>query len=148
MATIRDIFQQHGPGYIERYGDKMPGSHKKVIKSISNCRTGECGVAVYSCTKCSEIHHGLLSCGNRHCPTCQHLKTVQWTERLMKNKLPTHSFLATFTVPEGIRSFMRSHQRDAYDALFKCSSDAIKKLASDPKHIGGDVPGFFGVLHT
>ncbi len=148
MTTIRNIFQEHGPGYIEKYADRMPNNHKKVINAISNCRTGECGVAVYHCKECSEVHRSPLSCGNRHCPTCQHLKTFQWTERVMKNKLPTHSFLATFTVPEGIRSFIRSHQKEAYDALFKCSSEAMKKLTSDPKHIGGDVPGFFGVLHT
>jgi len=33
-------------------------------------------------------------------------------------------------------------------ALFAASSGAIKALATDPRHIGGDVPGFFGVLHT
>jgi hypothetical protein len=36
----------------------------------------------------------------------------------------------------------------AYSALFNASSEAIKKLAADQKHIGGDLPGFFGVLHT
>ncbi|MGH7929171.1 MAG: IS91 family transposase, partial [Candidatus Binatia bacterium] len=50
--------------------------------------------------------------------------------------------------PQQLRSFMRQNQRLAYSALFKASSDAIKKLAPDPKHIGGDLPGFFGVLHT
>jgi hypothetical protein len=43
---------------------------------------------------------------------------------------------------------MRQHQRAGYSALFKASSDALKKLALDQKHIGGDLPGFFGVLHT
>ncbi|MCP4096735.1 MAG: transposase, partial [Planctomycetaceae bacterium] len=145
---IREIFHRHGPDYIRQYGDRMPGIHKKAINDICNCRTGECGMAVYSCVECGEIHHGPLSCSNRHCPTCQHLKTIKWTERAVKNKLPVHYFLATFTVPEGIRRFIRSHQKEAYDALFKSSSEAVKKLAADPKHIGGDVPGFFGVLHT
>src|SRR5262245_20790758 len=36
----------------------------------------------------------------------------------------------------------------AYSALFKSSSEAIKKLAPDPHYIGADLPGFFGVLHT
>jgi hypothetical protein len=58
------------------------------------------------------------------------------------------AFLITFTVPEPLRSFMRQNQRLAYAALFKASSQAIKKLARDQKHIGGDLPGFFGVLHT
>jgi hypothetical protein len=56
--------------------------------------------------------------------------------------------MITFTVPETIRSFFRSNQQIAYDALFKVSSESMKKLAKDDKFIGGDVPGFFGVLHT
>lgn len=54
----------------------------------------------------------------------------------------------TFTVPEQLRPFMRKNQRVAYSALFKTSSDSIKKLALDQHYIGADLPGFFGVLHT
>jgi hypothetical protein len=32
--------------------------------------------------------------------------------------------------------------------MFKASSETIKKLALDEKYIGGDLPGFLGVLHT
>jgi hypothetical protein len=56
--------------------------------------------------------------------------------------------MLTFTVPQQIRPFMRSHQRLAYSALFAASSLAMKKLAPDPKFIGADLAGFFGVLHT
>jgi len=56
--------------------------------------------------------------------------------------------MITFTVPQQIRRFIRSHQRLCYAALFRASADTIKKLATDPKYIGGDLPGFFGVLHT
>jgi len=66
----------------------------------------------------------------------------------MNRQLPGHHFMITFTVPEEIRRFIRSHQREAYSALFKASSEAIKKLANDGRHMGGDLPGFFGVLHT
>ncbi len=56
--------------------------------------------------------------------------------------------MITFTVPLELRLFIRSHQRICYSALFKASSDTLKKLALDEKYIGGDLPGFFGVLHT
>lgn len=56
--------------------------------------------------------------------------------------------MLTFTVPDILRTFLRSHQRIGYSALFAASSTAIKRLAADPKFIGGDAPGFFGVLHT
>ncbi len=56
--------------------------------------------------------------------------------------------MITFTVPESIRMFIRSHQRVCYSSLFKASSETMKVLALDPKYMGGDLPGFFGVLHT
>jgi len=65
-----------------------------------------------------------------------------------ERQLPGHHFMITFTVPQQLRPFIRSHQRVCYAALFKASSDTIKKLAADEKYIGGDLPGFLGVLHT
>jgi hypothetical protein len=56
--------------------------------------------------------------------------------------------MITFTVPECIRSFIRSNQRLAYAAMFAASSQTMKKLAHDKKFIGADLHGFFGVLHT
>ena len=65
----------------------------------------------------------------------------------MKRQLPGHHFLLTFTVPEILRRFIRKNQRVAYSALFKASSEAMKKLALDEHYVGGDLPGFFGILH-
>jgi hypothetical protein len=56
--------------------------------------------------------------------------------------------MITFTVPQNLRRFIRRHQRLCYAAMFAASSQTIKKLAADQKYIGGDMPGFFGVLHT
>ena len=56
--------------------------------------------------------------------------------------------MVTFTVPEQLRRFMRSQQKDTYSAFFIASSAALKKLSADEKFIGGNLPGFFGVLHT
>ena len=66
----------------------------------------------------------------------------------MQRWLPAHHFMVTSTVPEPLRRFIRSHQRVACSALFKASSQALETLARDERHIGGDLPGFFGVLHT
>ena len=35
-----------------------------------------------------------------------------------------------------------------YSALFEASSEALRLLAADPKFVGTDRIGFFGVLHT
>ena len=42
----------------------------------------------------------------------------------------------------------RSHQRVVYSALFEASSEALRTLAADPRFVGTDRLGFFGVLHT
>lgn len=148
MTTINEIFRTFGPEYLERYAENMPKTHRKVIEAITGCRTEACGLALYQCESCGESHLVCRSCGNRHCPTCQHHKTRQWLEKQIKRQLPGHHFLLTFTVPETLRRFIRKNQRMAYSALFKASSEAIKKLALDQHYIGGDLPGFLGVLHT
>jgi hypothetical protein len=101
-----------------------------------------------TCTQCGEPHWTFRSWGNRHCPQCQHQKGQAWLAARLQQALPGHHFLLTFTVPEALRPFLRSHQRAGYGALFAASADAIKTLARDAKHLGGDLPGFFGVLHT
>jgi hypothetical protein len=148
MTSIREIFTTFGPEYLQRYATTMPRGHRKVIDAMTACRTEACGIAFYQCDGCAEPQQFFVSCGNRHCPTCQYSKTQQWLQKQITRQLPGHHFLITFTVPEQLRSFMRQHQRACYSALFKASSEAIKKLALDRKHIGGNLPGFFGVLHT
>ena len=56
--------------------------------------------------------------------------------------------MVTFTLPEELRRVIRSHQKIAYKAFFDTSSATLKTLSTDEKYIGGDLPGFFGVLHT
>src|SRR5207245_6506375 len=148
MTSVNDIFRSFGPEYLQRYANSMPKTHLKVIDAMIACRTEACGLALYQCESCSASHQLYRSCGNRHCPTCQQHKTRQWLEKQINRKLPTHHFLFTFTVPENLRPFMRKNQRAAYSALFKTSSEAIKKLAPDQHYLGADLPGFFGVLHT
>ena len=148
MGTISEIFRTYAPEYLKLYGDAIPMDHKKVIAAMINCKTEENGSLIYECADCGEKHLLFRSCGNRHCPQCQYHKSRQWLERQLKRQLPGHHFMMTFTVPQEIRDFIRSHQRIAYAAMFAASAEAMKKLAEDPKYIGADLPGFFGVLHT
>ena len=60
----------------------------------------------------------------------------QWLDKQLKRQLPGHHFMLTFTVPQELRPFLRSHQRIGYSALFTASSEAIKRLATDPLTAG------------
>ena len=148
MGLLQDLFRTHGPAYLERFGSAMPKAHKKVIAAITACRTEAAGSTLYACDTCGQPHVVYRSCGNRHCPCCQQGKGRAWRERHQAQSLPGEHFLLTFTVPEPLRTFLRRHQKLGYGALFAASAGAIKKLVADPKHIGGDLAGFFGVLHT
>jgi hypothetical protein len=126
----------------------MPLSHKKTFAAMVNCRSGSLGATIYRCEGCGKKHVIDRSCGNRHCPQCQYHKSRQWLQAQLQKRLPGNHFLITFTVPEQLRHFCLTHQDAAYDAFFHASSEAIKKLALDPRFIGTDLPGFTSVLHT
>ena len=147
MTTLRAIFHAFAPEYLERYPN-LPTAHRKVISAIQHCRSGHDGHSLYQCPHCEGQHRVQHACGNRHCPQCQQYKTQQWLQHHLDKQLPGPHFLLTFSVPETLRAFMRSHQRLAYQALFQASATALKRLAHDERFIGTDLPGFTGVLHT
>jgi hypothetical protein len=61
--------------------------------------------------------------------------------------LPVDYFLVTFTVPEGLRRWIRSHPALGYDLLLEASSQALQDLAQNPKRLGATL-GLLGILHT
>jgi len=146
--TITDIFRKYGPPYVRQFGKRMPRAHKKTMEAMVSCRTSQYGTILAQCTECKKQHLLFCACGNRHCPACQHHKADVWLAKQIDRALPCNYFLLTFTVPEALRPFIRSHQRDGYDALFTASAHAITTLARDPRFAGGGQPGFTGVLHT
>jgi len=81
MQNLTEIFRIYGPEYIARHGDDMPSGHQKAIQAIISCRTSVYGMTVYQCQTCGQVHSIFRSCGNRHCPQCQHHKTRQWLEK-------------------------------------------------------------------
>ncbi len=147
MMTRTDIFTTYAPEYRERYPN-LPASHHKALDAICHCRTGAYGYSLYACNSCGHHHHIAHACGNRHCPQCQHHKAAQWLHSQLDNQLPGPYFLITFTVPEALRPLCRSHPRLAYQTLFLASSQALKRLAKEPRFIGTTLPGFTGILHT
>jgi Putative transposase/Transposase zinc-binding domain len=148
MPTVADVVRRYGGAYLERFGATMPAAHKKVLAAIAACRTGELGTVLYRCECCGRMQAMGRSCGDRHCPACQRDKAEAWLERQTDRLLPCPYFLVTFTLPAELRDVARSHQRVVYSALFEASGEALRALAADPKYVGTDRLGFFGVLHT
>jgi putative transposase/transposase-like zinc-binding protein len=101
----------------------------------------------FHCPQCRREHYQYPSCQNRHCPKCQHEQAERWLEQQRRLLLPVAYFLATFTLPAGLRRLARGHQKVLYALLFQASPQALQKLAADPKYIGGSL-GLLGVLHS
>ena len=47
MTTIRNIFCEYGPEYLQHFANRMPADHRKVIEAIVNCRSGHYGACIY-----------------------------------------------------------------------------------------------------
>jgi hypothetical protein len=149
MVELAEIFRRYGPDYIDRFRDRMLPSHHRAINDIICCRTEQMGGHLYRCENpdCEHLVYAYHSCGNRSCPKCGQDKTQRWIETQHNLLLPTHYFLATFTLPCELRPVARSNQKVVYDLLFKSSAAALQKLAKDPRFVGGDI-GMMGGLHT
>ncbi len=147
MPELADILRLHGPDYIAKYHDRLLPSHRRAIRDICACRTEALGGHLYRCPKCQKEHYRYHSCKNRHCPKCQNDRANRWIERQRAVLLPVTHFLATFTLPMGLRRLARGHQKLVSALLFQASHQALQKLASDPKYVGGTL-GMIGVLQS
>ena len=131
----------------------MPSEHRRVLQLIADCGTGRLGTARYRCAQCESegrpsVHFTNASCGNRHCPNCQTSNNGDWCDEQVKKLLPCDYFFVTFTVPEQLREWIRSHQNVCYRALFDAAHFALKTVLANPKFCGIDTTGFTAVLHT
>ena len=146
--TIGQIFRQYGPAYRHKYAARMSHDQLQVMDLLERCRTGELGGVLYRCHACAKYYVMPQSCGNRHCPQCQGHKAKQWLETQLAKLLPCAYFLITFTVPQELRRFVRTHPRECYRAMFKAAAATLLELATNPKYVGSNSLGFTGVLHT
>lgn len=131
----------------------MPSEHRRVLQLVADCGTGRLGTVSYRCAQCEaeghpSLHHTHASCGNRHCPNCQSANNGDWCAEQVKKLLPCDYFFVTFTVPQELRPFIRSHQNVCYRALFAAAAFALKTVLAKPKFCGADIIGFTSVLHT
>jgi hypothetical protein len=147
VITLADIFRQHGAQYLAQYGKDMLPSHRQAMRDIILCRTEPLGGHIWWCENCAEYHYSYHSCKNRHCPQCQNEQADDWLKKQTEKLLPVEYFMVTFTLPEGLRRLVRSHQKELYHLFFQASSESLQDLAKDPRFLGGQM-GMIGVLQT
>jgi hypothetical protein len=146
--TVHQLLRRLAPDYLKRFGPALPHRHRQVLRKILSCRTPALGGQLFACLDCSGLAYRYHSCNDRHCPQCGQTDANAWLERQRARLLlPVPYFLVTFTVPEELRSFIRSNQPIALDRLFAASAQALQDLAGNPRRLGAQL-GMLGVLHT
>ncbi len=146
-VRLHAVLVQHGPAYLERFGATMPSRQRDVLRTLLRCRTPALGGALHLCPRCAERHFTYHSCNDRHCPQCGREESEEWLAAQQTLLLPVPCFLVTFTVPEKLRSWLRSHPAGGYDLLFSASAQAMQDLAGNPRRLGATL-GMLGVLPT
>jgi len=147
VTELADVFRDAGPAYVQRFGDRLLPSHRRVLRDIVDCRTPALGGCMYLCHDCGHPHAVYHSCRNRHCPKCQGDRAEAWLARQRDLLLPCEYALATCTLPAGLREVARSHQRTVYSILMAEAAHALLELAENRLLIGG-LTGVMAVLHT
>lgn len=144
---VADIFRTHGAAYRQEYAGKLNLPQLKAMSAIENCRTAALGGHVAACTKCDHQHIAYNSCRNRHCPKCQGATARDWMQARMEDLLPVEYFHVVFTLPTQIADIAYQNKAALYGLLFKSSSETLRIIAADPKHLGAKI-GMTSVLHT
>jgi len=147
VIEVADVFRRYGTGYLEKFGERMPSSHRRAFKDILRCRTSAMGGHVFECNHCGKLQYSYHSCRNRSCPKCHKSDTQAWLQAREKELLPVPYYHVIFTLPHELSGFMRLYQQDLYGLLIKTAADSVIKLAYDPHYVGGQV-GVMAVLHT
>lgn len=88
-----------------------------------------------------------ITCRNRHCPKCQSLVRAQWLHDRQTEFLPVEYFHVVFTVPQEVAAIAYQNKAVVYDILFHATSETLRTIAADPKHLGAEI-GFITILHT
>jgi hypothetical protein len=146
--SVHELIRALTPVYLERFGPSMPGRQRQVLKKIRSCRSPALGGQLWACPDGHGFLYRYHSCNDRHCPLCGQSDADQWLQRQRARLLlPAPYFLVTFTVPEELRRFIRSHLQIALDLLFAASAQALQDLAANPRRLGAQL-GMLAVLHT
>ena len=146
--SVHQLIRTLAPDYWKRFGSSMPARHRRVFQKILACRTPAFGGQLFQCPDCPGFHYRYHSCNDRHCPQCGQTDADDWLQRQRERLLlPVPYFLVTFTVPEELRRFIRSHPQIGLDLLFAASAQALQDLAANPRRLGAQL-GMLGVLHT
>ena len=125
--------------------DSLSPQQTKILYNIIRCRTAALGGHKEICDTCGEIRYSYNSCGDRHCPKCQHSKQIKWIENLNEEALPIKHYHVIFTVPHCLNDVCLWNDKLYYNLLFKSVWETLRSFGYT--HYGVE-NGAIAVLHT
>ena len=114
MIPLAEVLRRHWPAYERQFGADLLPSHRRAVRCILACRTAALGGELYRCPDCGRNLYVYHSCNHRACPQCGNADAAAWLEQQRGKLLPVPYYLVTFTVPEGLRAWLHSHQKLGY----------------------------------
>lgn len=147
MIRLASLINTFGADFLAQYHTRLTADHLRTLSAIKRCRTEASVKMQVQCVGCE--HQALVphSCGNRHCPHCQHHESEQWIERQRAKQLPAEYFLLTFTLPAEFRPLCQANQSVLYELLMRAAWETVRTFSENDKQLQG-TPGAIAVLHT
>ena len=147
MISLASIATHYRTALTQRYAHLMRPQHHRALSHIIDCHTPQCGELRYHCDGCQHSATYYPSCGDRHCPACQHQCNQNWLAAQQQKLLPVDYYLVGFTVPQQLRGFFWYHQKWAYHALITAAIATLQSFFKRDRQLG-DRAGMVAVLHT
>ena len=140
---LSDIVKKYGKSFLKT--QRLSPQQTKALYNIVKCRTADLGGHEEACNHCGEIRYSYNSCGDRHCPKCQHAKQMKWIEKLQSDALPIKHYHVIFTVPHCLSDVCLWNDKLYYNLLFKAVWETLRSFGYT--HYGVE-SGTIAVLHT
>jgi len=144
---LKTLITQYKPALINKPKQIILPEQWRALNAIARCRTAQSGELYLHCKQCHHATWSPLSCGNRHCPTCQNHEVNQWLDRQKQKRLPVDYFMVTFTLPAQLRALAYHKQKKLYGIFFNCVASTLKSFGLNPDKLDGEL-GLTAVLHT
>jgi hypothetical protein len=144
-ATLQNIFKAGFEKYKTRHGMSM--DQYRAAEAIMTCQSDALGHEEWACLEDGHSERQNHSCRHRSCPRCHSAQTQAWLERIEARLIPTDHFHVVFTLPHELNPVWQYNRRWCSDRLFKASSETLRQLLADERHLGAEV-GMISALHT
>lgn len=141
--TVAQLLKVFLPQYLDRYA--LPAHQLKVLRRLAQCRSAQLGWTVWYCQDCGRSHWRPNGCGDRHCPGCQHQRSLRWLEQQRRTLLPVRYFHWVFTLPAQLRLLALQNPTRLYGLLLDCASATL--LLFGQQRFGAQL-GLTAILHT